>query len=58
MQPQLVAKDSAVVDDGVEVLRMLDLLPRMVKINDLQLHLFPHHPDQMSQKSQVSWVAV
>ena len=45
---QLVVKDSAVVDGDVEVSRMQDLLLKMAKINDLQVHLHRHLHVQMS----------
>ena len=47
MQLQPAAKDFAVVDGDVEVLKMQGLLPRTVKINDLQLHLLLRHHVQM-----------
>ena len=47
MLQQLVVKDFAVVDGDVEVSRMQDLLLKMAKINDLQLHLDHHLHAQM-----------
>ena len=44
---QLVVKDFVVVDGDVEVSRMQDLLLKMAKINDLQLHLYHHLHVQM-----------
>ena len=44
---QLVAAGFVVVDDGAEVLKTQDLLLKMAKINDLQLHLDHHLHAQM-----------